>query len=186
MSIRKLLAMHGLQETDYSARIMEGTPARLNCLKRGECDAVVLGQPQDMAAQTEGFRLLGLSTDATPDYLYTVTAVRRSWAESHKDTLVRYLRALAAAFQFIRDERNRNAVTEIISDTTGVSAAVAASVLDLYFVPERAVLPHVGEIDMNGLSQVIVMMAEAGLLAPPLPAPENFVDRRYLRAAGAK
>ncbi|MFZ1065744.1 MAG: ABC transporter substrate-binding protein [Pseudolabrys sp.] len=186
MSIRKLLAMHGLQETDYSARIMEGTPARLNCLKRGECDAVVLGQPQDMAAQTEGFRLLGLSTDATPAYLYTVTAVRRSWAESHKDTLVRYLRALAAAFQFIRDERNRNAVTEIISDTTGVSAAVAASVLDLYFVPERAVLPHVGEIDMNGLSQVIVMMAEAGLLAPPLPAPENFVDRRYLRAAGAK
>ena len=92
MSIRKLLAMHGLQETDYSARIMEGTPARLNCLKRGECDAVVLGQPQDMAAQTEGFRLLGLSTDATPAYLYTVTAVRRSWAESHKDTLVRYLR----------------------------------------------------------------------------------------------
>jgi ABC-type nitrate/sulfonate/bicarbonate transport system substrate-binding protein len=186
MSIRKLLAMHGLQETDYSARIMEGTPARLNCLKRGECDAVVLGQPQDMAAQTEGFRLLGLSTDATPAYLYTVTAVRRSWAESHKDTLVRYLRALAAAFQFIRDERNRNAVTQIISDTTGVSPAVAASVLDLYFVPERAVLPHVGEIDMNGLSQVIVMMAEAGLLAPPLPAPENFVDRRYLQAAGAK
>jgi hypothetical protein len=39
---------------------------------------------------------------------------------------------------------------------------------------------------MNGLSQVIIMMAEAGLLAPPLPAPENFVDRRYLQAAGAK
>ncbi|HEX3339611.1 MAG TPA: ABC transporter substrate-binding protein [Pseudolabrys sp.] len=186
MSIRKLLAMHGLRETDYSAKIMEGTPARLNCLKRGECDAVVLGQPQDMAAQTEGFRLLGLSTDATPAYLYTVTAARRSWAESHKDTLVRYLRALAAAFQFIRDERNRNAVTDIISDTTGVSPAVAASVLDLYFVPERGVLPHVGEIDMNGMSQVIIMMAEAGLLAPPLPAPENFVDRRYLQAAGAK
>jgi len=186
ISIRRLLAKHGLQETDYTVKIVEGTPARLNCLKRGECDAVALGQPQDMVARAEGFTLLGLSTEATPPYLYTVTATRRSWAEAHKDTLVRYLRALGAAFQFIRDARHRSAVIEIISDTTGVPAPVAASVLDLYFVPEREVLPHVGEINMNGLAQVIAMMGETGLLPPPLPAPENFVDQQYLQAAGVK
>src|SRR5215475_5792991 len=66
MSIHKLLAKHGLRETDYTTRIIEGTPARLSCLKRGDCDAVALGQPQDMAAHAEGFTLLGLSTEATP------------------------------------------------------------------------------------------------------------------------
>jgi len=186
ISMRKLLATHGLREADYTVKIVEGTPARLNCLKRGECDAVVLGQPQDVAARREGFSLLGLSTEATPAYLYTVTAVRRSWAEAHKDILIRYLRALRAAFQFIRDEHHRSAVAEMISATTGVSTEIAASVLELYFAPERRVLPYAGEIDMNGLAAVIVMMGEAGLLPPPLPPPEYFVDQQYLQAAANK
>ena len=129
MSIRKLLAVHGLAEADYVTRMLECTPARLNCLKRAECDAVVLGQPQDVAARNEGFTLLGLSTEATPAYLYTVTAARRSWAEAHGETLIRYLRALRSSFQFIRDPQHRNAVADIIAETTGVSKVVAANVL---------------------------------------------------------
>ena len=70
---------------------------------------------------------------------------------AHKDTLVRYLRALRAAFQLIRDPHRHSAVIEIMSETTGVSKAVAANVLELYFVPERGVLPREGEIDMNAL-----------------------------------
>ncbi|HUL87604.1 MAG TPA: ABC transporter substrate-binding protein [Pseudolabrys sp.] len=186
MSLRKLLARHGLEETDYVARMLEGTPARLNCLKRAECDAVVLGQPQDVAARTEGFTLLGFSTEATPAYLYTVTAARRSWAEAHRETLIRYLSALRSSFQFIRDPRNRSAVADIIAETTGVSKVVAANVLELYFEPERGVLPREGEIDAEALAQVISMMAEAGAIKPPLPAPEKFVDRKYLQAAGVK
>ncbi len=185
ISLGKLLAMHGLKETDYIAKTIEGTPARLNCLKRGECDAVVLGQPQDMAARADGFTLLGFSTEATPQYLYTVTAARRSWAETHKDTLIRYLRALRAAFQFIRDPSQRGAVIEIISETTGVTKSVAASVMELYFVPERGVLPNEGEINMAALTQVVAMMAGAGILLPPLPTPEQFVDQQYLQAASA-
>ena len=186
MSIEKLLAMHGLTAADYVAKIMEGTPTRFNCLKRGECDAVVLGQPQDAAAEADGFTLLGLSTDAVPPYLYTLTAVRRSWAEANKDTLVRYLRALRASFQFIRDRQNRAAVAAIVSETTNVPKAVADKVLKLYFEPERGVLPREGEIDLTALAQVIAMMAESGALKPPLPAADQFVDQRYLRAAGVK
>jgi hypothetical protein len=29
-------------------------------------------------------------------------------------------------------------------------------------------------------------MGEGGLIAPPLPAPERFVDLQYLRAAGVE
>ena len=58
--------------------------------------------------------------------------------------------------------------------------------LELYFVPERGVLLREGEIDMNALGQVTIMMAEANILKPPLPASENFVDRQYLQAAGIK
>jgi len=186
ISMRRLLALHGVRESDIRVKTIEGTPARLNCLRRGECAAVPLGQPQDLLAQSEGYRLLGLSIDAVPEYLYTVTAARRSWAAANPDTVVRYVRALAAAFGIIRDPKRRGSVVKTIVDTTGVPAAIAERTLALYFEPGRNVLPRQGEIKLAGLAQVIAFMGEAGQIKPPLPAPERFVDLQYLRLAGIR
>ena len=41
-----------------------GTPVRFDCLEAGECDAVPLGQPNDFEAIKQGFRRLGISTEA--------------------------------------------------------------------------------------------------------------------------
>jgi ABC-type nitrate/sulfonate/bicarbonate transport system substrate-binding protein len=186
ISMLKLFALHGVREADLRIRTIDGTPARLACLKRGECVAVPLGQPQDLLAQSEGYRILGLSTEAVPEFLYTVTAARRSWAARNPDVVVRYVRGLAASFRFIRDPANRAAVVQAIVETTGVSAAVAGQTLALYFEPERKVLPRQGEIDPAGLASVIAFMAEAGQLKAPLPAPERFADLQYLRLAGIR
>jgi ABC-type nitrate/sulfonate/bicarbonate transport system substrate-binding protein len=182
-SMRKLFALHGLTERDFKVKTIEGTPARLGCLRRGECAAVPLGQPQDLLAQSQGYRLLGASNDAVPAYLYTVTAARKSWAAAHEDIVVRYVRGLAAAFQLIRDPQRRGAVVQAIVELTGVPPAIAERTLALYAEPGRKVLPRQGEIDLAGIAQVIAFMAEAGQLKAPLPAPERFVDLRYLRRA---
>jgi ABC-type nitrate/sulfonate/bicarbonate transport system substrate-binding protein len=181
-----LLALHGMREGDIRVRTIEGTPARLNCLRRSECAAVPLGQPQDLLAQSEGYRLLGFSNDAVPEFLYTVTAARRSWAAANPDAIVRYVRALATAFRIIRDPERRGAVVKTIVETTGVPAAIAERTLTLYFEPGRKVLPLQGEIDLAGLAQVIAFMGEAGQLKAPLPAPERFVDLQFLRLAGIR
>jgi len=185
-SMVKLLARHGVGAGDISVKTIDGTGARLGCLRRKECAAVPLGQPQDLVAQSEGYRLLGQSTDAVPEYLYTVTAARRSWAAANRDAVVRYVRALAAAFRVIRDPARRGAVVDAIVETTGVTPAIAERTLSLYFEPERKVLPRRGEIDLKGLAQVIALMAEAGQIKSPLPAPERFVDLQYLRLAGIR
>jgi ABC-type nitrate/sulfonate/bicarbonate transport system substrate-binding protein len=184
ISTRKLLALRGVRKEEFRVKIIEGTPARLSCLKKGECDAVPLGQPQDLLAQKEGYRLLGSSNEVVPEFLYTVTAVRRSWSEKNKDAVVRYVRGLGAAFKFIRDPKNRTAVVKTIVETTNVSAEIAERTLALYFEPERKVLPQQGEINLKGLAQVIAFMGEAGTVKQPLPVPERFVDLRYLHAAG--
>ena len=186
ISTRKLLSLHGLRDGDFQVKTIEGTPARLNCLRRGECVAVPLGQPQDLLALHEGYRLLGLSTEAVPEFLYTVTAARRSWAEANKDAVVRYVRALASSFKFIRDPANRKAVVKTIVETTGSSEAIAAQTLALYFEPERKVLPRQGELNLNGLTQVIAFMGEAGTIKAPLPAAKRFADLQYLQAAGIR
>jgi ABC-type nitrate/sulfonate/bicarbonate transport system substrate-binding protein len=186
ISTRKLLAMNGVREGEFRVKIIEGTPTRWNCLKRGECDAVPLGQPQDLLAIKEGFRLLGVSNDAVPDFLYTVTAVRKSWAEKNTEVVVRYIRGLAATFKFIRDPANRKAVIKTIIETTDTPADIAQQTLTLFFEPERNVLPKQGEINVKGLAQVIAFMGAAGTIKGPLPPTERFVDLQYLRLAGIK
>ena len=184
ISIRKLMAMHGLQRDDYRTKFVDGTPDRLACLTAGDCVAVPLGQPQDFVAMRQGYRVLGLSTEAVPDFVYTVTAARKSWAENNKDAVGRFVRGLGAAFRFIRDPARRNDVVRTIVETTGLAEANARLSLSLYFEPERNVLPRQGEIDLKGFKTAIEFMGEAGVLKSPLPPPERFVDLQYLRAAG--
>jgi ABC-type nitrate/sulfonate/bicarbonate transport system substrate-binding protein len=186
MAMNRLLTRNGLGAGDVRVQTISGTPQRLACLKRGGCEAVPLGQPQDVAAQREGYRILGTSREVVPPMLYTVTAARRGWAGAHKDAVVRYVRALAAAFRFIRDPANRATVAAALVEDTGCTEADARATLALYFEPERHVLPRQGEIDLEGLGRTIALMAEAGQLKAPLPEPQRFVDLQYLRAAGLR
>src|SRR5499425_3696267 len=161
ISIRKLMAMHGLQRNDYQTKFVDGTPDRLACLTAGDCYAVPLGQPQDFVAMRQGYRLLGLSTEAVPDFVYTVTAARRSWAEANPDAVGRFVRGLGAAFRFIRDPARRDDVVRTVVETTGLAEANARLSLALYFEPERNVLPRQGEIDLKGFKTAIEFMGEA-------------------------
>jgi ABC-type nitrate/sulfonate/bicarbonate transport system substrate-binding protein len=185
VSMRKLLAMHGLRDGDFRVKELVGTPVRFECLKKGECDAVPLGQPDDFNAIGLGFGRLGVSTDAVSSFEFTVVAVRRDWAGEHKQAVTGVVRGLAASFGYIHAAANRDAVAKAIVETTGTSEQTARAILALYFEPDRGVMPKAAELDLKGLAQVIAFMGEAGVLKAPLPAPERFVDEQYLHAASA-
>lgn len=184
ISTRKLIALNGIKEADFKVKELVGTPARADCLRKGECDAVPLGQPEDFQMMKQGYRRLGVSTDAMKNFQFIVSAVRRSWGEKNKDALVRYVRALASAYRYMRDPANRDEVVRVVIDSTGSTEEIARQTLALYFDPDRGVVPKQGEIDVKGFAQVIQVMAEAGELAPPLPQAERFIDLQYLKAAG--
>jgi len=78
ISTRKLMAKNGIKEGDFKVKELVGTPARADCLRKGECDAVPLGQPEDFILMKQGYQRLGVSTDAVPSFLFTVSAVRKS------------------------------------------------------------------------------------------------------------
>jgi len=184
ISTLKLMALNGIKEADIKVKELVGTPARADCLRKGECDAVPLGQPEDLQLMQQGYRRLGVSTDAMKNFQFIVSAVRRSWGVKNKDSLVRYVRALASAYRYMREPANRDEVVRIVIETTGSSEEIARQTLALYFDPDRGVVPKQGEIDVKGFDQVIQVMAEAGELAPPLPPAERFIDLQYLKAAG--
>ena len=184
ISTRKLMGLHGIKEDDFRVKELVGTPARSACLKKNECDAVPLGQPEDFLLLQEGYRRLGVSTEAMSNFQFIVAAVRRSWAEQNKDLLLRYARALASSYRYMRAVQNRDEVVRLIVETTGSSDTIARETLKLYFEPERGVFPKAGEIDVKGFEEVLRVMAEVGELKPPIPPAERFIDLQYLKAAG--
>jgi ABC-type nitrate/sulfonate/bicarbonate transport system substrate-binding protein len=186
ISMRKLLALKGLDQADYRVKELVGSPVRAACLKSGECDAVPLGQPDDLIAVKEGYRRLGLSTEAVASFQFEVIAARRDFAQTHAPAIIGLVSALADAFRFIRDPAHRDDAVNAIVALTGTSDEIARATLALYLDPDRGVLPRQAEIDLSGLAQVIAFMGEGGTVKPPLPAPEQFVDLQYLRAAGAQ
>lgn len=55
-------------------------------------------------------------------------------------------------------------------------ADIAEQSLKLFFEPDRGVLPMQEELSVEGLSQGIAFMAEAGLSKPPPPGVERFIE----------
>ena len=146
-SMRKLLALKGLGAADYRVKELVGSPLRAACLKSGECDAVPLGQPDDLIAIKDGYRRLGLSTEAVASFQFEVIAARRDFAETHGPALVGFVSALADAFRFIRDSVHRDDAVNAIVALTGASDDIARATLALYLDPDRGVLPRQAEID---------------------------------------
>ncbi|HEY6254191.1 MAG TPA: ABC transporter substrate-binding protein [Xanthobacteraceae bacterium] len=181
---RMLLAKHGLKEGDYRTRELVGTPVRADCLNKGECDAVPLGQPDDILFMRRGYNKLGDSLEVIPALQFGVIAARRDWAQAHQDAVMRLTRAIGGAYKFMRDAKNRDEVAALAADMTGAPADVMRAVLASYYEPDRGVMPRQGEIGMAGVTAVIELLGRTGELKAPLPAAERFVDLQYLKAAG--
>jgi ABC-type nitrate/sulfonate/bicarbonate transport system substrate-binding protein len=184
LSTRLLLAKSGLHDGDYRTKEIIGTTQRADCLTSDECDAVPLGQPDDIIFEQKGYHKLGDSLEVVPELQFNVIAARRSWAAAHKETVIALARAFGATFRYLRDPTNRDDVTAMIVATTGASAEVARAVLALYYEPDRGVMPKQGEISMAGVGKVIELLGAAGEIGKPLPEPGRFVDLQYLHAAG--
>ncbi|HEV8016517.1 MAG TPA: ABC transporter substrate-binding protein, partial [Stellaceae bacterium] len=135
MSMRKLLALKGLGGADYRVKELVGTPLRAACLKSGECDAVPLGQPEDLIAVKDGYRRLGLSTEAVASFQFEVIAARRDFAQAHAPAIIGFVSALADAFRFIRDPAHRDDAVNAIVALTGTSDEIARATLALYLDP---------------------------------------------------
>jgi ABC-type nitrate/sulfonate/bicarbonate transport system substrate-binding protein len=181
---RMLLEKHGLQEPAYRTKELIGTPIRAECLSKGECDAVPLGQPDDIVFTRKGYSKLGDSLEVIPVLQFNVIAARRAWAQANRDAVMRFTRAFGAAYKFMRAPANRAEVADILAETTGAPLDVAQAMLTFYYEPDRGVMPKQAEIDMAGMNKVVELLGRTGELKPPLPPAERFVDLQYLQAAG--
>jgi NitT/TauT family transport system substrate-binding protein len=90
----RMLAANGLTPADYEMIGLGGTPNRLAAVEKGGVAGALVNQPSDFKAIASGLRSLGYSTEYVDNFQYTVTGVRRDWAQANRPLTVRFLRAL--------------------------------------------------------------------------------------------
>jgi ABC-type nitrate/sulfonate/bicarbonate transport system substrate-binding protein len=183
LTAHELMRMHGLADGDVRIKDIAGSAPRVACLKSGECAAASLSQPPVFAAFDAGAHTLGMHIDTGP-LLYVIEMVDRGWAETHGDLIVRYIRATAAANRFIHDPANREEVVKAAIEVTAQPENRAREMLAYFYDAKNDVLPQQGEIDLARVNAMIALFGRYGILKAPLPAPERFVDLRYLKTAG--
>jgi ABC-type nitrate/sulfonate/bicarbonate transport system substrate-binding protein len=186
LSTVRLLAARGVPASDYRAKVVVGTPARFACLRSGECAAVPMGQPEDIDAVEDGYRRLAFTHEAGADLIFNVDIVRRAWAERNHETVIRFVRAMAASYACMQDPKNKNEMVSIIRETGNMPRHVAREIFEPYLERQRNVLPRQGEIDLAAFNRVLALMAEVGVIRNPVPDATKFVDLRYLEAAGIR
>jgi ABC-type nitrate/sulfonate/bicarbonate transport system substrate-binding protein len=189
IAMQKLLSLNGLTPAEYRTIEDDTSVGRANCLTSGRCDAAAVGQPNDfeLIDKNLGYHRLGDTSQALSDFQFNVAVVNRAWSMAHKDAVVRFVRAWAKAFRFIHDPANREEVAMILASSTGFSEQSARQVLAFYLDGgDKGIVPKQAELNVKGVGELIAMMAQAGVIKPPLPAADRFVDLQYLAAAGIR
>jgi ABC-type nitrate/sulfonate/bicarbonate transport system substrate-binding protein len=172
---RKILRDHGIGEDEYRVEIIGASGARCEALLGGGVVAAMLTPQYYSRALAQGFHVLADATDHVPEYPVCSAWMLRAWAESHRDQLVRFIRALARGNEWARDPANRAQTLDLVAADEGVDRDQAAKNL-------QRIMPHAA-IDPAGLARVMALRAEMGLLDPPYDPVERFYDARYWVAA---
>ncbi len=177
----RMLAANGLKPTDYELINLGGAPQRLAAIQKGGVAGSLINQPSDFIALASGFSSLGLSTDYVDNFQYTITGVRREWAQKNRALVVHFLRAYVKGCEFFYEPKNKDAVVRALAEKTKSEREEAEKTYAL-FMQTKKTIPRDGGIDLQGARKVAENWKEFGLQKNP-PAVESMIDLSYLTEA---
>jgi ABC-type nitrate/sulfonate/bicarbonate transport system substrate-binding protein len=149
---------------DYQLKSVGGGPMRREAMINGEIIGGLV--PLDDELQQKGFYTLLSSRDYITDYARGVTAVRRDWAEQNEELLVRYIRSMTGAINWLLDAENKAAALATIMSVNATFG----------FIPDA-------RIEAAGIEQVLKLRAVMGHMKHPLPSPDKYIESRFHQTA---
>ena len=109
-----ILKKQGLElNRDYTFQAFGSTTKRAEAMSRGEAWAGMMNFSDD-EIQQRGFKILARSEDYIDHYARGIAATRREWANAHEELLVRFIRAMIGATDWVLDARNKAEVIRLL------------------------------------------------------------------------
>ncbi len=165
---------------DYELKPVGRGPMRSDSIKRGEAVGGFIGL--DAELEEKGFHLLATSRDYVTTYSRGVGAARRDWAEQNREVLVRYIRGLVRATDWLLDPANKEEAIAAFLSQNPDSPERAEAAYEQAFDPELGVIPRAA-VERDGIQTILEIREVMGEMEAPLPSPEKYVDERYLQEA---
>jgi ABC-type nitrate/sulfonate/bicarbonate transport system substrate-binding protein len=179
--IKTMLAAHGLNfPGDYKVTETGGVPPRHKALLEGAIDAGLQSVPWNFVAEDAGMNNLGNVIDHVPDWQFVSINANSEWAAANSDLLVRFLRTLSRATEWLY--ANRAAAAEIAAREMPAPLGHAERAWD-HFTGTNALTRDLS-VNIKGLEHVIATLRQSGHLPEVSPTdPGFYIDGRYLAAA---
>jgi ABC-type nitrate/sulfonate/bicarbonate transport system substrate-binding protein len=168
---RKIMRVGGIGEDGYEVDIIGTSPKRLEALLEGKVCAAMLAPPSSQKALDAGCIALAEADDYVPGWPRTCGWGLRGWVESHRELVVRFIRAWEAASDWTLDPANREAALDLVMAAEGLNR-------DRAELAYRQLVPK-ARINEAAMQTVIDLRIELGVYAPPHSPPERFYDTSY-------
>lgn len=169
----KILRSHGI--SDYRIEIIGSSPKRLEAFLQGRVAAAMLTPPSTEKALAAGGVLLARAEDYVPNWPLTCGWTHRSWLESHRQVITRFIRAWVSATDWLLEPEHREETIQLMMEIEHLDRPRAAE-------SYRRVVPK-ARLDPQAFRQVLELRIEMGVYKPPFSPAERFYDPRYWCAA---
>jgi ABC-type nitrate/sulfonate/bicarbonate transport system substrate-binding protein len=172
---KKILRAHKIDENEYSVEIIGSSPKRLEAFLRRQVAAAMLTPPASDKALAAGGVLLADGDAYVPGWPLTCGWALRGWLLTHREIVVRFMRAWIAATDWLLAPENQAETLELLMAKEGLSRTAAEHAY-------RKVVPK-ARINPAALNTVLELRKEMGVYKPPYDPPERFYDASYWREA---
>jgi ABC-type nitrate/sulfonate/bicarbonate transport system substrate-binding protein len=177
-----ILKQHGLElNRDYTFKAFGNSMKRAEAMSRGEAWGGMMKLP-DEEIQKRGFKILARSEDYVHDYARGLGAARREWANANEELLVRFVRAMIRATDWVVDPKNREEAIRLLVPENKNSRARAKEMYEESVSPGFGITPR-SRIDLEGIRTVLQLRETVGLMKPPLPKAKKYIDERFYKKA---
>jgi ABC-type nitrate/sulfonate/bicarbonate transport system substrate-binding protein len=177
-----ILKKYGLEwKRDYEVKSFGNTTARADAMSRGEAAGAMMSMA-DEEIKKRGFKILAEAKDHVKHYARGLGATRREWANANEDLVVRFTRAMIRATDWLQDGKNKDEVIQLLLGETKNNKARAEAMYASTLNPTLGLTAR-SRLDMEGIRTVIELREIAGLMKPPVPKPEKYVDERFYKKA---
>jgi NitT/TauT family transport system substrate-binding protein len=178
--LRQVLKSKGLEyPRDYKLVNVGGTADLFAALSSGQIAAAPLAVPLNFAAEEAGFNVIGWYRDVLPNYQLTGMVVKRSWAETNRPLLIRFVKGMVLAMRWVYE--NKEQAIDFLTKEMKLKPAHARKGWE-HYTSNRIWYPD-ADINVEGFKTLIQIYGEQGQLKGPLPSPAKYIDQSYLREA---
>jgi ABC-type nitrate/sulfonate/bicarbonate transport system substrate-binding protein len=150
-------------------------------MSRGDAFGAMMNLP-DEEIQKRGFKVLARSEDYVRHYARGLGATRRQWANANEELLVRFIRAMIRATDWVMEAKNKEEVIKMLLPENKNNKARAEEMYEENTSSRFGFTPR-SRIDIEGIRTIIELRETAGLMKPPVPKPQKYIDERFYNKA---